>query len=151
RNGRSIDLGHRPIECWYQARCGDQLIEGMAVPHEETVTLARKFSNVEIAFIYRVPEAARVALGARSYRVPIEKWPTRRLHPPTTSKIEGFDRVGVLLCSRKYGELWMGFETNVSKGLELGTNATQLQVAAGVLAGWHQLGRVKGIHFVEDL
>jgi hypothetical protein len=36
-------------------------------------------------------------------------------------------------------------------GLEYGTNATQLQVAAGVLAGWSQLGSRAGIHFVEDL
>jgi hypothetical protein len=32
----------------------------------------------------------------------------------------------------------------------MGTNATQLQVAAGVVAGWSQLGSRKGIHFVED-
>ena len=59
--------------------------------------------------------------------------------------------MGVLLASRRYGELWMGFRTYVSQGLPLGTNATELQVAAGVLAGWNQLGRRKGIHFVEDL
>jgi homospermidine synthase len=57
----------------------------------------------------------------------------------------------VLLCSRRFGELWAGFDTDVATGLALGTNATQLQVAAGILAGWMQLGRNKGIHFVEDL
>jgi homospermidine synthase len=45
----------------------------------------------------------------------------------------------------------MGFDTPVGLGLTFGTNATQLQVAAGVLAGWSQLGRRRGIHFVEDL
>ena len=35
--------------------------------------------------------------------------------------------------------------------MRFGTNATQLQVAAGVIAGWSQLGRTRGIHFVEDL
>jgi homospermidine synthase len=63
----------------------------------------------------------------------------------------GQDRVGVLLCSRRFGELWMGFDTDVATGLAFGTNATQLQVAAGVLAGWSQLGQRRGIHFVEDL
>jgi homospermidine synthase len=57
----------------------------------------------------------------------------------------------VLLCSRRFGELWLGFDTDVGAGLALGTNATQLQVAAGVLAGWTQLGRRVGIHFVEKL
>jgi homospermidine synthase len=47
--------------------------------------------------------------------------------------------------------LWVGFDTDVAKGLDLGTNATQLQVAAGILAGWMQLGDINGIHFVEDL
>ena len=45
----------------------------------------------------------------------------------------------------------MGFNTDVTAGLALGTNATQLQVAAGVLAGLSQLGRHRGVHFVEDL
>ena len=57
----------------------------------------------------------------------------------------------MLLCSRRFGELWMGFDTDMTVGLRMGTNATQLQVAAGVLAGWSQLGSRKGIHFVEDL
>ncbi len=57
----------------------------------------------------------------------------------------------MLLCSRRFGGLWTGFDTDVAKGLALGTNATQLQVAAGILAGWLQLGKIKGIHFVEDL
>lgn len=65
--------------------------------------------------------------------------------------LTGQDRVGVLLCSRRFGELWMGFATDMTAGLSMWTNATQLQVAAGVLAGWSQLGRRKGIHFVEDL
>jgi homospermidine synthase len=65
--------------------------------------------------------------------------------------LAGQDRVGVLLCSRCFGELWLGFDTDVSAGLTLGTNATQLQVAAGVLAGWTQLGSSVGIHFVEKL
>jgi len=65
--------------------------------------------------------------------------------------LTGQDRVGVLLCSRRFGEFWMGFDTDMTRGLDMGTNATQLQVAAGVIAGWNQLGRLKGIHFVEDL
>ena len=45
----------------------------------------------------------------------------------------------------------MGFDTDVPRGLAFGTNATQLQVAAGVVAGWNQLGPQSGIHFVEEL
>jgi homospermidine synthase len=151
RGGKIVALGHRPTEGWYRARCGDRLIDGMAVPHEEIATLARRLSAVEIGFIYCIPPAARAVLAAHPDRRSPEAWSTRRLYPPWTWKLAGGDRVGVLLCSRRFGELWMGFDTDVIQGLDMGTNATQLQVAAGVLAGWSQLGRQKGIHFVEDL
>jgi homospermidine synthase len=80
-----------------------------------------------------------------------EQWQTRQLCPPWTRNLAGRDRVGVLLCSRRFGELWVGLDTGMESGLRMGTNATQLQVAAGVLAGWSQLGIQKGVHFVEDL
>jgi hypothetical protein len=151
RDGRVVSLGHRPTARWYRARCGDREIEGMAVPHEEIATLARRFSTVEIGFVYRIPPAARRALAAHPDRTMPAAWRMRRLCPPWTRALAGADRVGVLLCSRRFGELWAGFDTDVATGLALGTNATQLQVAAGILAGWMQLGRNKGIHFVEDL
>ena len=151
KSGKIYDLNHIPTQQTYRARCGNEMIEGMAVPHEETKTLARKYSNVEIAFLYEIPLAARRALASRPNKLEISDWNMRRLFPPTTAEISGYDRVGVLLTSEIYGEMWIGFETSVNKALPLGSNATQLQVAAGVLAGWKQLGKKKGIHFVEDL
>lgn len=151
RQGAILDLGHRPTERMYRARCGDRIIDGMAVPHEETKTLAWRFGGVEIAFIYRIPAAARHALAARPDWDDTSPWRLHRLYPPTSPELIGKDRVGVLLCSRRFGELWMGFDTDVAKGRPYDTNATQLQVAAGVLAGWMQLSGDPGIHFVEDL
>lgn len=152
RRGRVVGLGHRPTEFLYEARCGDHLIEGMVVPHEETVTLATRLSGVEIAFVYRIPEASLRALALHPERDRTNAWKrTRRLYPPYATDLTGYDRLGVLLCSRRHGELWMGFHTDVSQGVPYGTNATQLQVAAGVLAGFKKLGRQRGVHFVEDL
>lgn len=150
RDGRIVGLDHAPTERWYRARCGHEIIEGMAVPHEEVATLARRLPGVEIGFIYRIPRAAREALARHPDWAP-QAWKTRRLWPPWTHRISGEDRIGVLLCSRRYGELWMGYATDVRAGLSYDTNATQLQVAAGVIAGWSQLGTRTGIHFVEDL
>jgi homospermidine synthase len=150
-NGTIVPLGHRPTERWYDVRCGASHIEGMAVPHEEVVTLARRFRTVQIAFIYRLPDAARHALASHPERDSADAWVTRRLAPPWTRTLIGEDRLGILLCSSRFGEFWMGYRTDVASGLAVGTNATQLQVAAGVIAGWTQLGERKGIHFVEDL
>jgi hypothetical protein len=151
RAGRVVGLGHPPTARWYEARCGDHLITGMSVPHEEIATLGRRLPSLEVGFIYRIPDSARRALAGHPERTNAAAWPIRRLYPPWTVGLTGSDRVGVLLCSRRFGELWMGFDTDVTMGLASGTNATQLQVAAGVLSGWSQLGRHKGIHFVEDL
>lgn len=151
RKGKIVNLGHAPSDRRYRARCGARVIDGLAIPHEEVSTLSRVWPEVEISFLYRILPAARRALAAHPERRTPSSWPTRRLYPPWSGSITGEDRVGVLLCSRRYGELWMGFRTYVSQGLPLGTNATELQVAAGVIAGWNQLGRRKGIHFVEEL
>ncbi len=150
RSGQVESLGHRPVERQYRARCGATEIEGFAVPHEEVITLARHFPSLEIGFLYRIAPAARWALMAHPDRE-LSQWRTRALYPPTAEALVGEDRVGVLLCSRRYGELWMGFRTDVASGRGFGTNATQLQVAAGVIAGWSQLGTRPGFHFVEDL
>jgi hypothetical protein len=149
--GDVVDLGHGPTERWYTARCGDRLIDGFVVPHEEVLTLGERFPSVEVAFIYRIPPAARIALENRPRGISTSAWKPRRLAPPWTAALAGRDRLGVLLCSRRFGELWMGFDTDVATGLRFGTNATLLQVAAGVIAGWSQLGRTRGVHFVEDL
>lgn len=150
RNGQAEHLGHGPAERFYKARCGDRLIEAMAVPHEETTTLSWRLPDVELAFLYRISEPALRALARHPGRA-VDDWQTRKLYPPADLDLTGRDRLGVLLCSRKYGELWLGFDTDVSVGARYGTNATELQVATGVLAGLSQLGLRKGIHFVEDL
>lgn len=114
-------------------------------------SFSRLLSGVEIAFVYQIPLAARRALDAHPDRRSTDEWRLHRLFPPFSTTLVGQDRVGVLLCSSRFGELWLGFDTDVSAGLALETNATQLQVAAGVLAGWAQLGSRVGIHFVEKL
>lgn len=151
RGGVIGGLGHPPHAAAYRARCGERIIEGMVVPHEEIVTLAQRYPSVEMAFVYRLPAAARRALAAHPERSAPGDWPIHRMYPPEAGALTGSDRVGVLLCSRRFGELWIGHEVDVAAGLRLGTGATHLQVAAGVLAGWGQLGARPGIHLVEDL
>jgi hypothetical protein len=151
RDGRIVGLGHAPLEATYRARCGDRQIEGFVVPHEETLTLSRRLPGVELAFVYRLPPAARAAVAGAPWLSRPRDWTLHRMYPPHSGRLRGGDRVGALLCSRRHGELWIGYDVDAAAAAPLGTNATLLQVAAGVLAGWAQLGRRPGLHFVEDL
>ena len=150
--GEPRTLDHAPHEARYQARCGDETTTGYLVPHEELVTLGVMYPSVELAYIYQLPPAACASLAAAPGRRP-EQWATERLYPPDhLDTLEGGNRLGVLLCSRSLGELWMGWDTPVEAGRGYGTNATLLQVAAGVLAGWTNLRRLEpGVWLPEGL
>lgn len=148
-HGQPDRLEHAPWGAFYRARCGDGHIDGLLVPHEEVFTLGARLGIAEAAFLYRLPDAAQRRLLNEPENH--AEWPLRRLAPPEQPRLRGSDRVGVLLVSARYGELWIGYDTPVEAGLPFATNATLLQVAAGVVAGWNQLGRVAGLHVPEDL
>jgi hypothetical protein len=148
--GELARADHPPHVRGYLARCGATDTEAMLVPHEELVSLGHRFPTIELGFFYAVADAARRALRRHPERTP-DQWPTRRLYPPQVTRLSGFDRVGVLIASRRHGELWIGYETPVTAGSRYGTNATLLQTAAGMLAGWTLLGTRPGIHLVEEL
>lgn len=148
--GRARQVPHSPHLAFYRVRCGGDAIDGMLVSHEEVWTIGARFPQAEVAFLYRPPPAGLRALAASPERGAGD-WPVRKLYPPTVRECEGFDRVGVLISSRRHGELWLGFENSAAEGRDWGTNPTLLQVAAGVVAGLEQLGERRGIHLVEEL
>lgn len=151
RDGAARGLGHPPGGAAYEARCGPDLIRGFAVPHDEVLTIGARLPDLEVAYLYRVmPDALELLLQTPERRA--EDYDVAALYPPEHREpLHGYDRVGALLCSRRYGELWFGFETSHAAARQFDTNATELQVAAGVLAGWNALGSVAGVHVVDDL
>ncbi|GEM_PF-2228103 len=151
RNGELATLDHRPHEALYAARCGDRDIQGHLVPHEELVTLGAMYPSVEIAYVYKLARAAAEALATAPERGH-EEWATTQLYPPHDTALQGYNELGVLLCSRSLGELWLGWRTDMDQALALGTNAVLLQVGAGVVAGWTALREHEpGIWLPEDL
>lgn len=150
RDGKHQCFEHQPHRALYSVRCGDTVVEAMLTPHEEVVSLGTRFAPVECAFLYAIPTQAADALARHPDRKP-EDWKTRKLYHPHEIELAGHDRVGVLLCSRDHGELWIGFHNEQRDGARWGTNATELQAASGILAGWSCLGQRKGLHVVEDL
>ncbi len=150
-NGRPSRLAHRPDQRRYRARCGADIIEGFVVPHDEVTTMGAKYPGCEVAYVYRPNPAADAALSAHPTRG-IADWALRRLYPPHAGEMCGGNRIGVLLTTRSFGELWFGYDTPIDVALPFGTNATLLQVAAGVLAGWRALSSLPaGVFTTEDL
>lgn len=150
--GDTAELDHPPHTAVYEARCGDELICGHIVPHEELVSLALMYPTLDLAYVYRMSPPAEAALAAVPERG-AHDWPTGRLYPPEhLHDLRGFNRIGALLCSRSLGELWIGWQTAVEDARAYSTNATLLQVATGVLAGWPQLSAAPpGVYLPEDL
>ena len=147
--GQAVALPHAPAAVWYGARCATQEIRGMVVPHEELVTLAARFPDVELAYIYRPgPDVlAALANGDPNHG---RRFKFHRIDP-ATADVTGTAAVGVLACSRAHGEYWLGFETQTQQAKPFACTATEFQVAAGVVAGWALLGQIRGLHTVEDL
>ncbi|MEZ4452888.1 MAG: hypothetical protein R3B09_25745 [Nannocystaceae bacterium] len=148
-HGEVMILDHRPTHARYEARCGHDQVAGYAVAHDELMTLSYRFPRAELAFIYQVMPAALRALARTSDPSTLTGL---GLYPPVgPAPGAGYDRVGVLVGAEGAGELWVGIETAQGEARRYGTNATELQVAAGVLAGWRQLGERPGIHTTEEL
>lgn len=145
--GQTRHADHAPWAARYRVRCGDAVIDGALVPHDEVVTLSWRHPGAEVAYLVELPPRAHRWLEAS----PRPDAPAVRMWPPHTPEVRGRDVVGVLLCSRRFGELWCGFDTECAQAAAYGTNATLLQVAAGVLAGWNRVGERPGAHVIEEL
>lgn len=150
--GATAELPHPPHRALYEARCGAELIRGHVVPHEELVSLAAMYPSIDLAYVYRLAPPAEAALAAMPERK-VADWPTHRLYPPDhLDDLRGFSRIGALLCTRELGELWLGWQTSNEDARRHSTNATLLQVATGVLAGWAELDHADpGVYLPEEL
>lgn len=148
-HGQIAAAPHPPHKQLYAARVGDSVVPAMLVPHEELISMSTIAPGAESAFFYCVPIQAQLALWRQPDRQP-EHWKTQRLYYPHTKNLVGYDRVGCLLASRRYGELWAGFEHHADDYAAFG-NGTLLQTAAGMLAAWSLLGSATGMHVVSEL
>ena len=135
--GHVTATAHAVYEQLYRARVGDREVAAMLVPHEELVALCARCPGVESGFFYAIPDASREAIWRQPDRK-VEHWKTNRLYYPHTNGLVGYDRVGCLLASRRFGELWLGFEHHAQHHVPTG-NGTLLQTAAGMLAAWTSL------------
>lgn len=138
----------KPLDCRFDVICNDKIITGMLVPHEEVVTIGEKYPNITSGFIYCIPPVSLSRLPT----VRNLKWIKPMLLVPRNYELEGYDTVGVLLQSQRFGSYWLGFKNYHHEAIRYDTNATLMQVAAGVLAGASLLMKqFSRISVVEDL
>ena len=146
--GRVQWINSRPLDCKFDVVCNDKVINGILVPHEEAVTIGEKYPNVTSGFIYSIPDiTARHLPKVRNLKLinPV-------LLVPKNFELDGYDTVGVLLQTTRYGAYWLGYRNYHHEATHYDTNATLMQVAAGVLAGTGiLLKQFSRISVVEDL
>jgi homospermidine synthase len=138
----------KPLDCIFDVICNDKIITGMLVPHEEVVTIGEKYPNITSGFIYCIPPVSLRRLPT----VRDLKWIKPMLLVPKNYELQGYDTVGVLLQTQRFGSCWLGFKNYHHEAVCYDTNATLMQVAAGVLAGTSLLmKRFSSASVVEDL
>lgn len=146
--GRVQWVNSRPLDCRLEVLCNDKIITGMLVPHEESVTIGEKYPHIASGFIYNIPSIS----AQRLPQVRGLQLITPVLLVPRSFQLEGADTVGVLLQTSRYGAYWLGFKNEHHEAVKYDTNATLMQVAAGVLAGARiLLSPISCISTVEDL
>lgn len=131
---------------------------GLLLPHSEAITLAEYFTlddgayRPTVLFAYRPCDDAMLSLmdvAERGWQ-PLAK--ERRLQDEIVS---GEDELGVLLMGAERGAFWYGSVLSIDEARRLApnSNATTLQVAAGVLGGvvWSMENPARGMVFPEDI
>jgi homospermidine synthase len=117
--------------------------QGFLLSHAESLTIADFYTVREnaavqwrptVKFIYRPCDDALVSIesiAAAGWTLPSR---TRVL---LAEIVQGADELGVLLMGPSFGSLWFGSRLSASEAQSLApsTNATTLQVAAGILGG----------------
>ncbi len=146
--GRVQWINSRPLDCKFDIVCHDKIINGILVPHEESVTIGEKYPNITSGFIYSIPPISSFHLP----KVRDLKLINPVLLVPKNFELDGSDTVGVLLQTTRYGAYWLGYRNYHHEATRYDTNATLMQVAAGVLAGTSiLLKQFSRISVVEDL
>ncbi len=136
-------------------------IAGYALPHAECVTLSDYFTLREengelyrptVAFAYMPCDAAMSSL----HELMMQGWTMPKKERVFEDEIiSGIDELGILLLGDGPTGWWYGSQLDIHEARELipGTNATAVQVAAGVVSAsiWACLNPNRGFNEPEDL
>ncbi|NLX55238.1 MAG: homospermidine synthase [Planctomycetaceae bacterium] len=156
-----IILPQMGLNTWVRSWVPHQEIVGMVVTHGESFTISHALTvRKDDRVIYR-PTVHYAYMPCNDTLVSLHELRCRHyeLHPHkrilTKEIVEGMDLVGVLMMGHQFQSWWTGsiLSIEAARRKVADTNATALQVAAGVLAGvlWAIANPRRGVCLPDDL
>lgn len=149
------------LNTWVRSWVPDREIVGMVIAHGESFTLSHALTVREDGKVVYRPTVHYAYLPSNETMVSLHELRCRNyeLHPTTRiltdEIIDGEDIVGALIMGHGYRSWWTGSRLSIVEARKSvpHANATEVQVAAGVLAAilWMLRHPRQGLCFPEDL
>ena len=140
-------------ELEFKVTLGNENFYGCLMPHEEAITLGKMF-DMETGFIYKINDHTTNLIKANLKDIEsLWNHPMKVLDPETDS-LKGVDSVGVLLVFDDMEAYMYNPLDNKETYSKYKTNATYLQVAAGVYGALSVIlldDIPRGIYYVDEL
>ncbi|MCC7517975.1 MAG: homospermidine synthase [Verrucomicrobiae bacterium] len=156
-----IILPQMGMNTWVRSWVPQQEIVGMVVTHGESFSISHALTVRRNGRVVYRPTTHYVYLPCNDTQVSLHELRCRRyeLHPRkrilTDEIAEGTDLMGVLIMGHRFHSWWTGCVLSIEAARKKvpGTNATALQIAAGVLTGalWAVEHPRRGVCLPEDL
>ena len=156
-DGVRQDLPHRALDRSYEAHVADTPVEGWLVPHDELITLGRRYPGLRLGYLYRPCASTRAVMTPAAADTPglgtSLAVGAARLCPPHDPMPGGRSQLGLLRERAGAPRTWRGWSHEAAEVRPLGTSPVPFQVAAGVLAAVQLLGPESpaGMWTVEEL
>lgn len=149
----SIFLYKQVYELEFKVTLGKNQFYGCLMPHEEAITLGKMF-DMETGFIYKINDHTTNLIKSNLNDINVLwKKPMKVLDPEVTP-LKGEDLVGILLVFEDSEAYMYNTLNNKDTYKKYKTNATYLQVAAGVYGALATIlldDIPQGIYYVDEL
>lgn len=149
----SIFLYKQVYELEFKVTLGENQFYGCLMPHEEAITLGKMF-DMETGFIYKINDHTTNLIKSNLNDINVLwKKPMKVLDPEVTP-LKGEDLVGILLVFEDSEAYMYNTLNNKDTYKKYKTNATYLQVAAGVYGALATIlldDIPQGIYYVDEL
>lgn len=146
-------LYNKVYELEFKVTLGENQFYGCLMPHEEAITLGKMF-DMETGFIYKINDHTTNLIKANLDNIDSLWNKPMKVLDPEVAPLKGEDSVGILLVFED-SEAYMYNQLNNKEIYEkYKTNATYLQVAAGVYGALAVIlldSIPQGIYYVDEL